>query len=338
VDTGERFPFAAELGTVEGQTMGFVISADVQHLAYRPALLDSPPVSWTQFISPPVSLLFPAGGSDREVNDATLIQYLSVGGKLTDEEGNPWLDEEALVSVLGFYSDCVNAATFTPFISPTIPLTVSLAISPTVSENISPTASGDISPTVFLTLPLTVSPTLILPPVSMIISPTVVLNTRDAGSAWDQFKNGLGDLAVVQAGRYWTEADDSFAPAPIPTRDGHPFSIARRGWAIAMVAEDPARQALAMLLFNWLISPDHNSQWSQAAGYLPGTRSALRLWNVSNAERVVLRGVLDAAVPAPRADVMEVVGPLMQDALRAVLRGRDTPEEAAADAIESLGQ
>ncbi len=330
LEASEYFPFAAELGMVGEQTMGFVLSADVQHLAYRPALLDSAPVSWTQYISPPVSFLFPAGGHDREVNDATLIQYLSVGGELTDEEGNPWLDEEALVSVLGFYSDCVSAATASPIISPTI--------SPTVSLAISPTASPGISPTTLLTLALAVSPTIILPPVSMIISPTLVLNVRDADSAWEQFKNGVGDLAVVQAGRYWLETDETFAPAPIPTRDGHPFSVARRGWTIAMVAQDPARQALAMLLFNWLISPDHNGQWTQAAGYLPGTRSALRLWDMSNAERVVLRDVMDAAVPAPRADVMEVVGPVMQDALKAVLRGWDTPEEAAAIAIENLGQ
>ena len=156
VDTAERFPFAVELGTVDEQTMGFVISADVQHLAYRPALLDSPPVSWTQFISPSVSFLFPAGGRDRQVNDATLIQYLAAGGSLTDEEGNPTLDEEVMVSVLGFYSDCVNAAT-------ALPIVITPTISPTTSLTISLTAEPTISPTIALTVPLAVSPTIILP-------------------------------------------------------------------------------------------------------------------------------------------------------------------------------
>lgn len=326
-DTAERFPFTVELGTVDEQTMGFVISADVQHLAYRPALRDSPPVSWTQFISPPVSFLFPAGGRDRQVNDATLIQYLAAGGSLTDEEGNPTLDEEVMVSVLSFYSDCVNAATALPII-----------ITPTISPTIALTATPTVSPNAALTVPLTVSPTIILPEVSMTISPTVVLGIRDAEQAWGQFKNGAGDIAVVQAGRYWFETDRTFAPAPIPTRDGRYFSIARQEWAVAMVADDPARQALAMLLFNWLIFADHNGQWTQAAGYLPGTRSALRLWDLSSADRAMLRNVLDAAVPAPSPEVMQVVGPVMQDALRAVLRGWNTPEEAAASAVESLSQ
>lgn len=325
-ETIEPFPFATEMGTVDEQILGFVISADMEHLVYRPALLDSPPISWTQFISPSVSFLFPAGGRDRQINDATLIQYLAAGGELTDAEGNPSLDEDVMVSVLSFYSDCVRAATISPVVSPAISLTVS------------PTASLAISPTALLTVPLTISPTIVLPTVSMTISPTVVLGIRDADQAWEHFRNGKGDIAVVRAGRYWLEADETFAPAPIPTHDGRSFSIARQGWAIAMVADDPARQALAMLLLNWLIAPDHNGEWTQAAGYLPGTRSALRQWDISNADRAVLRGVMDAAVPAPRSEVIEVVGLVMQDALRAVLRGWDTPEEAATFAVESLGQ
>lgn len=328
-ETLERFPFAVEWGAVNEPahggpaTMGLLIGADMQHLAYRPALLESPPVSWTQFISPPVTFLFAAGGRSRQINDATLIQYMAAGGKVSDEKGNPWLDEDVLTGVLDFYDDCVNAATFSPaIITPTTSLTTALEISPTAP----------------LTVPLVVSPTVTLPPVSMIVSPTAVLGIGDADRAWELFEGREGDIAIVPAGRYWLEADETCAPAPIPTRDGQPFSIARRGWAIAMVSGDPARQALAMLLFNWLIAPDHNGQWTQAAGYLPGTRGALRRWDISNADRAALRGVMDAAVLAPPAEVMDVVGPVMQEALKAVLQGRATPEEAAASAVESLGQ
>lgn len=274
----DRFPFATELGTVDGQTMGFVVGADMQHLAYRPALFDSSPVSWTQVISPPVPFLFPAGGRDRQVNDTTLIQYLASGGKLADPDGNPWLDEEVMVSVFSFYSDCMGTGT---------------------------------------------------------ISPTVVLNISDADQAWQQFQAGEGGMTAVQARRYWLEADETVAAASLPTRDGQPFSIAR-GWAVAMVADDPSRQTLAMLLLDWLAAPDNNAQWTQAVGYLPGMPSALRMWDVSNADRAVLLGMMEAAVPPPRPEVMAAVGPAMQEALEAVLRRRATPEEAAAGVVESL--
>jgi ABC-type glycerol-3-phosphate transport system substrate-binding protein len=333
----ERFPFAAELGTVDGQTFGFVVGADMQHMAYRQNALDSPPVSWNQVISPPVSFLIPAGGRDQQVNDATLIQYLAAGGTLVNDEGNPMLDEEVMLSVLDFYSDCVGAAEFTP--------TVSLVISPTIARILSPTVSPSISPTVpptvtveviTVTIPVTIAIP-ISPTAPLAISPTVVLGIQDADQAWEQFLNGQGDAVVVRAGRYWLETGEAVAAAPLPTQDGQPFSVAR-GWVIAMVTEDPARQALANLLFDWLTAPDHNGQWTQAAGYLPGTRGALRMWNISNADRAMLRGVMDAAIPAPRPEVMATAGQAMQEALEAVLRRRASPEEAAATAVDSMGR
>jgi ABC-type glycerol-3-phosphate transport system substrate-binding protein len=172
--------------------------------------------------------------------------------------------------------------------------------------------------------------------VSIIVSPTVVLGIQDADQAWVRFKEGEGDMAVVQAGRYWLEADETFAPAPIPTQNGDPFTIAREGWAIALVTGDSARQAVAMLLLNWLIASDNNGEWTRAAGYVPGTRAALRQWDLSTADRAILREVMDAAVPAPRTEVLEAVGPVMQDAVRTVLRGWGTPEEAASVAMDSL--
>jgi ABC-type glycerol-3-phosphate transport system substrate-binding protein len=103
-----------------------------------------------------------------------------------------------------------------------------------------------------------------------------------------------------------------------------------------MVAEEPARQDFAMLLIDWLTAPDHSALWTQAAGYLPVTRSALRLWNVSEEERTVLRDLLEAAMPPPRPTVMDATGPPMQQALESLLNGRATPEEAAASAIEGM--
>jgi ABC-type glycerol-3-phosphate transport system substrate-binding protein len=250
----------------------------MQHLAYRPALFDSAPISWTQVISAPASFLFPAGGYDGRVNDATLIQYLGAGGKLTDAEGNPLLEEEALVDVFGFYTRCIT---------------------------------------------------------NTVIAPTQALTTTHVDQVWEQFKEGEGGMTVVRAGRYWLEADETMAAAPIPTKSGHPLSIAR-GWVLALVTEDPARQESAMQLINWLTAPDRNALWTQAAGYLPVTRSTLRLWDVLEEERTVLRQLLDAAMPPPRPGVMDAIGPAMQQALESVLIGRVTPEEAAASAVERV--
>jgi ABC-type glycerol-3-phosphate transport system substrate-binding protein len=274
----DRFPFASTMGKVDGETMGVVLGADLQHLAYRPSLFDTPPVTWSHVISAPATFLFPAGGQNDQVNDATLMQYLGAGGKVTDAEGQPTLDEEVLIDVFDFYSRCIT---------------------------------------------------------NTVIVPTQVLTITHADQAWEAFQQGEGGMTTVRASRYWLEADEAMAAAPIPTQNGQPISIAR-GWALAIVTDDPQRQEQAMELVDWLTDPVRNAPWSRATGYLPGTRSALRLWNVSEEERTVLRSLLEAAMPPPRQMVLETLGPPMQQALTAVLRGEATPEEAANGALETL--
>lgn len=274
----DRFPFATTMGRVEGQTVGAVLGVDMQHAAYRPASFDDPPITWSQVISAPTSFLFPGGGYDNRVNDATLIQYLGAGGKLTDAEGNPTLDEEVMVEVFDFYSRCITHT---------------------------------------------------------VIAPTQVLTTTHVDQAWEAFREGAGGITAVRASRYWLEADETMAAAPLPTQRGQPISIAR-GWALAIVTEDSERQDLAMKLVDWLTVPDHNASWTRAAGYLPATRSALRLWEVSEEERSVLRDLLEAAMPPPRPVVMESIGPAMQQALTDLLRGNASPREAARDAAEAV--
>jgi ABC-type glycerol-3-phosphate transport system substrate-binding protein len=290
----DLFPFAVEMGLVtkqgddEPSTMGFVIGADMQHMVYRTDLISSPPISWTGIITPPIPFIFPAGGINQQVNDATLIQYMAAGGKVTDQEGNPTLDERAMIRLLTFYSNCTNTGA---------------------------------------------------------ISPTAVLSIKDADQSWERFKAGEGAIAVVNANSYWPEVTagaideplvTTIAAASVPTRDGYPFTIVRDGWAMALVAQDPDRQALAMTLLNWLTTPDNNAEWTQAAGYLPSTRSALRMWAVSGVERGALRNMLEAALPAPSPDVLAVVGPIMQTAVEGVLTKTVSPQEAARAAVQSL--
>lgn len=286
-----RFGFARDMGDIDGKMMGFILGVDLQHSVYRPEMFVDPPLRWTSVVSAPAGLLFAAGGRERQVNEATLMQYLAAGGTLADDEGKPTLDREPMVSVFTFYSNCISSG---------------------------------------------------------VISPALVLSITDADQAWEAFQAGQGSMAVVHAGRHWlqpmptategTTVTVTSAAAPIPTADGQPFALVTGGWVITMVAEDQASQGRAMLLLDWLIAPDHNAQWTQAAGYMPSTQSALLLWTVPDTDRATLLGMLDAARPAPSADLMATAGQVLQEALEALLRGRATPRQAANLAIESLGR
>lgn len=101
----DLFPLAQEAGRVEGQLMGLLFEADIEHLVHNTNKLEAAPLRWTDVLTEGVSYIFPAGGEEGAVNDAFLIQYLALGGRLFDEAGAPALDEQKIAQVLGFYKE-----------------------------------------------------------------------------------------------------------------------------------------------------------------------------------------------------------------------------------------
>ena len=108
----DLFPFARR--SFDGQLMGIQFEADVEHLIYNTNKIDSPPITWREVLSDSVAYIFPANGEGSLVNDAFLIQYLAAGGGLLDESGAPALDNDALVQVLQFYADGLEAGAIPP--------------------------------------------------------------------------------------------------------------------------------------------------------------------------------------------------------------------------------
>ena len=110
----ELYPAARELGTIGEQMVGLPYALEVQHLAYRVTFFQEPPNSFEAILESPVPYVFPAAPED-SVNHTLLLQYMAaVDGNLTDEEGRPVLDADALREVLGFYADARAAEVVDP--------------------------------------------------------------------------------------------------------------------------------------------------------------------------------------------------------------------------------
>ena len=276
----DRYSFAVEVGAVGEELVGFVIGADLELLAYRPALFESPPISWTDVITPPVDFVFPAAGVDGRVNDATLVQYLGAGGKFT-QMGTATLSREPLLSVLEFYSDCVRTGS---------------------------------------------------------VSPSVVLDVGVTDRAWELLELEVADVGVVPASSFFPGGEERYRIGSPPSRYGRPIGMVSQAKVIALVADGSDRQEVAMKLLNWLIDPERNAEWSYAAGLVPGTREGLRDWPLTSADRAALHRVMEAAVPRPSSEELSTVGPLMQDAVEAVLSGELSPREATNRAVETTGE
>jgi ABC-type glycerol-3-phosphate transport system substrate-binding protein len=172
---------------------------------------------------------------------------------------------------------------------------------------------------------------------SGVLSPTEVLSLTTSAEAWERFQSSDAALTFVDAGDYRRGADETTAAAPAPTRYGDALAVAR-GWVITMVAEDPSRQSLAILLLDWLIGPEQNAAWTDAEGYLPGTRSAVMFWDAPGGERIMLSQLLESTRPGPSPGVMAAIGPAIQRGLEAFLTGEATPGRATAIALDALPQ
>lgn len=266
----DLFPFARH--SFDGQLMGIQFEADVEHLIYNTNKIDSPPLTWREVISDQIAYIFPAGGEGGLVNDAFLIQYLSAGGQLLDEEGKPALDEGTLVEVLQFYADGLEAGAIPP----------------------------------------------------------VALDFEDLNDCWVVYVSAQAAMSNISSARYLADRgvlkNTSFAA--IPTRDGNAGTLSK-GWALAVVTTDLARQAIAAQFIEWLLEAENNADWNLAAGHLPTRQAAFDLLGTADPYFTFARQQLENVHPRPMTSAYEKIGRALQKAVQDVLTGEVSPEEAA---------
>jgi len=108
----DLYPFARQAGTVDEQWMGVQFEAHgLQHALYNPTKIAAAPQTWDELFASGATLIFPAAGREGLVNDAFLIQYLSIGALLVDEGERPALSAEALTEVLTYYREGIERGT-----------------------------------------------------------------------------------------------------------------------------------------------------------------------------------------------------------------------------------
>ncbi len=168
------------------------------------------------------------------------------------------------------------------------------------------------------------------------IIPAQVLDYETTLDCWRAYLAQEATLAQVSAHVYLAERgqDASTGVAPIPGQSG-PAAAIGRVWALAVIAANPDRQAIALEFVDQLLEPAVYASWSRAAGYLPTRQEALRNWDQTDPYTPFIQERLQGARPRPRfPDYVQVAGEL-QVAVEAVLSGRLTAEEAATQAIDN---
>ncbi len=110
------YPFAVDAVTVDGRRLAAPYQADIDLLVYDREALEEPPQAWETLLSarvegegPPLTYIFPTAGSDGSAADAFMVHYLALGGRLTEENGRPYLDSGIVARVLRSYRGAMDA-------------------------------------------------------------------------------------------------------------------------------------------------------------------------------------------------------------------------------------
>lgn len=103
---GDLYPAALDLGRVDGMLYGLSYALDVEHIAYRPLVLNGNFATFEDVLNDQQKFVFPAGVT-QGLSDVLLLQYLSAGGTLNElVQGRP--NAGALETVLTFYQQAVE--------------------------------------------------------------------------------------------------------------------------------------------------------------------------------------------------------------------------------------
>lgn len=104
---GDLYPSALDLGRVDGMLYGLAYMLDVEHIAYRPVVLNGNFSRFEGVLKDKQKFVFPAGVTEG-LSNVLFLQYLSAGGTLNElMQGNP--NADALLTVLTFYKQAVDA-------------------------------------------------------------------------------------------------------------------------------------------------------------------------------------------------------------------------------------
>jgi len=171
------------------------------------------------------------------------------------------------------------------------------------------------------------------------VVPTTVLEIHSALDAWPTYLEAKVAMIEIPASHYLANRDllQTTAYAPIPGQAG-PAPAVGQGWAVAVVTKDPYRVAAATRFLEWWLSVVNNTNWNLAAGTLPVRRSAYERLADGDPYFAFLANLLETAQPYPLALAYREVAAAWQIAIAAVLTGEQTPEQAAAQVMATLGQ
>jgi ABC-type glycerol-3-phosphate transport system substrate-binding protein len=102
LDDPDWYNFAHEMARYQNKNYGIPFAADAILQVYRPMVVEQPAVTTTALQESQTPLIFPAADPEARY---TLAVYQALGGQVSDDQGQAFLDMDILKEVFGFLQD-----------------------------------------------------------------------------------------------------------------------------------------------------------------------------------------------------------------------------------------
>jgi len=156
------------------------------------------------------------------------------------------------------------------------------------------------------------------------------------GQSWQALLDSRSSYSLVWVSQYLEEQPEDISLIPLPAIGSTALTYAD-GWILAFPQTSPERYETFRILAGYLVDPEFQSAWTQAAGLLPPSGAQLASWMDSELSGILLE-ITANAQPLPSSEVQDRLAPLMREATIDLLQGRVSFSEAADQIIRSLGK
>ena len=167
------------------------------------------------------------------------------------------------------------------------------------------------------------------------ILPYSVRQITTAEQSWSVLQDNGAASAVSPLNFYMLEHDpEKFSAVPLPTQDGQGVGLAST-WSWAIITQDSERIPIVAELLTWLSAPDFLGLWTHSLGMLPPTSTSLAAWPEGD-DAALASSLVTVTQPMPPSSLRLTIGPILYDAVEAVIGGGEAPTTAAQAAAEAL--
>ncbi|MEA1976518.1 MAG: ABC transporter substrate-binding protein [Chloroflexota bacterium] len=167
------------------------------------------------------------------------------------------------------------------------------------------------------------------------ILPYSVRQISTAEQSWSVLQDNGAASAVAPLSSYLLKHDpEKLSAVPLPTQGGNGVGLAST-WSWAIVTQDAERIPIVAELLAWLSAPDFLGLWTHSLGMLPPTSASLAAWPEGN-DAALASSLVTVTQQMPPSSLRLTIGPVLFDAVEAVIGGGEAPTTAAQAAAEEL--